>query len=93
MVIPKTRTVNLLNVVLNKIKYEPEVLVKVVNILESEPPFQKQANELVHSYKSKLYYAQGYVQPSSAFRMHLSLLVYYIASLDSISFFLPRLQR
>ena len=53
-VIPKTRTVNLLNVVLSKIKYEPEVLVKVVNILESEPSFQKQANELVRSYRSKL---------------------------------------
>ena len=52
-VIPKTRTVNLLNVVLSKIRFEPQVFVKVVKILGSEPSFQKQANDLVRCYQCK----------------------------------------
>ena len=69
-VIPKTRTVNLLNVVLSKIKFEPQVFVEVVKILESESSFQKQANELVHSYQSKIPVA---VSTACKERLRLSL--------------------
>ena len=51
--IPKTRTVNLLNAVLNKIKFEPQVFVHFVMILEMEPSLQVQANELVLCYQGE----------------------------------------
>ena len=62
IVIPKTRTVNLLNVVLSKIKYEPQVFVEVVKSIESEPSLWEQANELVHCYQGK-YAFHMYLQP------------------------------
>ena len=49
----KTKTVKLLTVVLNKIKFEPQVFVGVVKILESELSFRTQADELVCCYQSK----------------------------------------
>ena len=52
-VITKTRAVILLDVVLSRIKFEPQVFVEVVKILESEPSFRKQANELVLCYQCK----------------------------------------
>ena len=54
IVIPQTRTANLLNVVLSKIKFERQVFVEVVKIIESEPSLQEQAYELVHCYQGKL---------------------------------------
>ena len=58
----KTRTVTLLNVVLNKIKYEPPVFVEIVKILESEPSLRNRANELVHCYQRKCVYHAQMVQ-------------------------------
>ena len=52
-VIQKTRTVNLLNVVMNKIKHESQVFAEVVKILESEPSLQILANKLVCCYQGK----------------------------------------
>ena len=50
-VIPKTRTVNLLTAVLSKIKFEPQVFVDFVKILETEPSLTVQAYELVLCYQ------------------------------------------
>ena len=52
-VIQKTRTVNLLNVVMNKIELESQVFVEVVKILKSEPSLQILANRLVCCYQGK----------------------------------------
>ena len=62
---PNDRTVNLLTVVLSKIEFEPPVLVEVVKILESEPSFRTQADELVCCYQSK-YHAPLAVIPQYA---------------------------
>ena len=64
-VIPQTRTVSLLNVVSGKIKFEPQVFVEVVKILESEPSFRKQADELVCCYQGKYPHKTG--QRSAAY--------------------------
>ena len=53
MVIPKTRTENLLIVVLNKIEHEPRVFVDFVKILEEEPSQREQAKELVLCYEGE----------------------------------------
>ena len=53
MVIPKTRTENLLIVVLNKIKFEPSVFVDFVKILKLEPSLHVQANKLVLCYQGE----------------------------------------
>ena len=53
MVIPKTRTENLLIVVLNKIEHEPQMFVDFIKILETEPSQREQANELVLCYEGE----------------------------------------
>ena len=51
--IPKARTVTLLNAVLSKIKFEPQVFVDFVKILETAPALIVQANELVLCYQGE----------------------------------------
>ena len=73
---PRTRTVDLLTVVLNKIKFEPQVFAEVVKILESEPSLREQANELVHCYQGKRITCIGILMLnlSSTFLVHFHYL-------------------
>ena len=48
--IARDKTVSLLSVVENKIRAEPHVFVEFIQILESEPILQSQANALVENY-------------------------------------------
>lgn len=53
--IPKTRTLSLLNVVLDKIRFEPHVFMGFVKTLELIPSLQTQASKLVQSYQGMCY--------------------------------------